>query len=150
LLLRGGDGEVRLSAGRFNARLKGGALDLMVLRGTASASEGSLPPMRAAERHSLLLTGGKPIVRPSSGDEIAATLAWQSGEILFLDEPLASAVDDYNRHLIRKIVIADPELGSIRVGGRFTSKDPAAFLQSLHTSLAIKVVISGNSVLLTR
>jgi transmembrane sensor len=141
-----------LSAGRFNARLKAGALDVMVLRGKAS-SKAQAPlsadaPIVADAYQTLLLTTGEPSVRTVSKQQVAATLAWQDGEILFQDEPLSVALEEYNRYLQGKIVIVDSSLGGIRVGGRFTSTDPSAFLEALEATLDIDArPVNGNYVL---
>ncbi|TNE42293.1 MAG: DUF4880 domain-containing protein [Sphingomonadales bacterium] len=142
-----------LSAGRFNARLKAGALDVLVLRGVAQAlpySAGKpVAQASAGQAQTLLMTDVAPSVRPVSGRQMAATLAWQDGEILFQDEPLSSAVEEYNRYLASKIVIMDSGLGGIRVGGRFTSADPSAFLTALRTTLDIDVQAANGSYFLT-
>lgn len=146
--------RARLSAGRFNARLKAGALDVMVLKGEAHGETQALhsaqPDNRAGAYHTLLLTSGTPSVRAASQQQMAETLAWQNGEILFQDEPLSAALDEYNRYLRNKIVIIDSDLAGIRVGGRFTSTDPSAFLDALRTSLDIEVQPADGNYLLTR
>lgn len=142
-----------LSPGRFNARLKAGALDIMVLRGSASvamhgAADGTA--RTAGPDQTLLMTDAAATVRPVSRRQMASTLAWQNGEILFQDEPLSAAVEEYNRYLSGKITIMDSSLGGIRVGGRFTTTDPSVFLAGLRTSLDIDVQESNGGYLLTR
>lgn len=142
-----------LSEGRFNARLKAGTLDVMVLSGVAQpggpSGRSSLRDA-AAKDQTLLLTDTAASVRPVSSQQVAATLAWQDGEILFQDEPLTSAVEEYNRYLSAKIVIMDTSLGGIRVGGRFTTTNPASFLEALREILDIDVQTTNENYLLTR
>ncbi|WP_165832353.1 FecR family protein [Caulobacter radicis] len=149
--LFGGNGEVRLLPGQYNARLKGKALDLMVLRGGVVSTRAAGIAQTAAPR-SILYTGGndQPLTRTASAEAVATALAWRDGEILFIDEPLSTAIEEYNRYLVRKILIVDPQLGGIRVGGRFTTKDPATFLTAIHTTLDIDVVATDANILLTR
>ena len=149
--LKGGSVGARLGPGRYNARLREGLLDLVVLRGEAipeGVAASSNAPVRGTV--ALTLTPERPLARPLSEQDIAATLAWRSGEILFVDEPLSSAIDEYNRHLVRKIVIADPMLGGLRVGGRFVADDPSAFLQALQTTMNVRVTPSEHAMLLSR
>lgn len=128
-----------LGEGRFNARLHQEALDLIVLRGRAAAwSERNGAPA-AHVRQRLLFTGAGPIVEPVSTDAVDAVLAWQGGEIVFADMPLAGAVAEYNRYLVRKIVIDDRAVGAVRVGGRFQSSDPTDFLHAVSTGLGLRV-----------
>lgn len=150
--LKGGPVGARLGPGRYNARLREGLLDLVVLKGEASAegvpASPSTTPVRGPA--ALALTPERPLARPLSEQDIAATLAWRSGEILFVDEPLASAVEEYNRHLVRKIVLADPQLGGLRVGGRFVAGDPSAFLRALEMTMDVRVTPSQQAMLLSR
>jgi transmembrane sensor len=60
--------------------------------------------------------------------------AWRRGEIVFQGAPLGAVVEDYNRYLTKKLVIADPELSKLRLGGRFTNSDPSDFLNTLSSS----------------
>ncbi len=136
-----------LGTGRFNARLRDKMLDLIVLRGEAAAlaSDASGAAQRRAKPYQRLsFTGAMPAVSPVSANSVEAALAWQSGDVLFVDTPLADAVAEYNRYLPHKIVIDDPAVGSIRVGGRFLSSDPSDFLQAVSASLGVRVRSSDN------
>ncbi|OYX46163.1 MAG: hypothetical protein B7Y97_13695 [Sphingomonas sp. 32-66-10] len=154
LLLEGEDVKISLTSGLFNARLMPGGIDVMVLRGEARSAgqvEGSDARPEAAGAYRMLsLTDAGPRISAASELQVAATLAWQSGEILFQDEPLSAAIGEYNRYLERKIVIADPALGAIRVGGRFTSTDPTIFFEALDATLDIQASPVDEGFLLTR
>ncbi|WP_206244823.1 FecR family protein [Novosphingobium terrae] len=143
--LHGEDRLAHLSAGRFNARLRGDMLDLMVMRGQADTAGAS-----AQSGHSLLISPHNAVARPFSTMQMATAMAWQQGEILFPDTTLGAAVEEYNRYLARKIVIVDPELAAIPVGGRFTSSDPAAFLRGISLGLGVHVATSDSGYFLTR
>jgi transmembrane sensor len=63
--------------------------------------------------------------------DLEETTAWQGGKLVFDDEPLAQAVARVNRYAERKITIADPAAGAIRVSGVFDVGDSNAFLESV-------------------
>lgn len=128
-----------LSDGRFNARLERDALDLLVLRGGASPEAAGGLQMRAEVYQRLRFGGAAAAVEPVSSAAVETALAWQSGDIVFVDTPLSQAAAEYNRYLLRKIVIEDGAVAEIRVGGRFVSSDPADFLQAISTSLGVRV-----------
>lgn len=144
-VLHGEAHAAQLSAGRFNARLRGDTLDLLVLRG--QARDGAV---QAGCGHSLWMAQGAALVRPASAMQVASTIAWQQGEILFQDVTLGTAVEEYNRYLERKIVIVDADLASIQVGGRFTSANPDAFLKAVSVGLDVHVSTSPSGYFLTR
>lgn len=152
LVLHAQDAAARLTPnGRYNVRVRGPLLDVAVLRGQASAMTGGAgAATHAMAAQTLLLTGGAALTRLTPEPELQAIEAWPRGEVAFENEPLSSAVEQYNRYLTRKLVIADPELGAVRVGGRFTSADPADFLRALSASLDIAARPAGDALILTR
>jgi len=147
--LHGERGGARLKPGRYNARLREDLLDLTILRGEAQI-EGPSGGEVIGKSNAVLLGSGAPLVRALSEPDIAETLAWRDGHILFVDEPLPAAVVEYNRHLVRKIIIADPRLKDLHVGGRFEARDPAGFLRALEAAMDVQVSISDREILLYR
>lgn len=146
--LHAGNTGARLAPGRYNARLRDALLDLTVVRGEAFPEAPGAASISGP--HVAVLTPERALVRTASSEELAAMGAWRSGELLFVDSPLAKAVEEYNRYLTRRMAIADPALGSIRVGGRFTATDPSAFLRALELTRGIEVTLSSHSVVLSQ
>ncbi|QJU60155.1 DUF4880 domain-containing protein [Sphingomonas sp. AP4-R1] len=146
--LKAGDCESILSAGRFCARLERDGLEVAVLGGSARMV-GTGGPKTALSRQILRIgpDGGTTL---RADDRIERALAWQGGEILFQDEPLAEAIADYNRYLTRKIVIVDPALADIRIGGRFTTSDPEPFLRGLRDGFGVSVSERDDGILLAQ
>jgi transmembrane sensor len=137
------DSAATLDPGRFNARLHGAALELIVLRGSAHSEQKGA---RAGAYQQLSFATARPMAAPVSREAVESVLAWQSGEVVFVDTPLADAVTEYNRYLPRQIVIDDPELAAVRIGGRFTSSDPADFLRAVSMGLGVRVRTASDAV----
>lgn len=150
-VVHGENRAVHLSEGRFNARLRGEALDLLVESGRARVvgHPGPLIDARGGVS-SVLVSPDASVVRRANAAQVDGITAWQHNEILFQDATLGSAVEEYNRFLPRKIVIVDRELASIPVGGRFVTSDPTAFLHAISSGLNIRVSQSPTAYLLTR
>lgn len=74
--------------------------------------------------------------------------SWRDDVVVIDGQTLAVAVDEYNRYLTRKIIIVDPELSGIRLGGRFSTRDPRDFLATLHTSFGIHVASAKDGTVL--
>ncbi len=144
--LRVGDVTADLTAGgQYNARMRGPVVDVTVLAGQARAAA-----VAASPAHNLTLTASGALSRAAAQPELTAIAAWRRGEVVFEDEPLSAAVEEYNRYLTRKLVVVDPELAATRVGGRFTSSDPADFLRALSASLGVTSRRAGEDVILIR
>lgn len=141
------------SNGRVNARLRGALVDLSVVSGNcrlsginasagASTQEG---PVMIPPAHAVVASTSETVLRPLADADVQALSAWPDGELVFQGQSLETAVGEYNRYLKRKIVIVDPSLNPIRLGGRFTSQDPSAFLEALHAGFGIQVIDDGSS-----
>ncbi len=153
MCLYAGGQRVVFDGGSVNARLRNGALDLLVLDGAArvrpSTSTGDAVTVRAGEA----VLAGDTIARTRvmSANDIEFVSAWQQRQVYFNGETLGAAVEEYNRYLPKKISIGDPSIQGIRLGGRFNTHDPADFLASLHDGFAINAIRTADgSIVLTR
>jgi transmembrane sensor len=82
--------------------------------------------------------------------EVERALSWHEGYLEFQETPLTEAVAEFNRYSIQRIVIDDPRLNSIRIGGRFRCTDVNAFLTLLGQGFPVAVTRDGNRVVLHR
>ena len=138
--------EASLSAGRFVARLIPRKVDLLILRGRAIVTDRDKGNVLVSAFEEANLSSGAPLLTLASAERISRVTAWQNGDIEFDDERLADAVEEYNRYLSRKIVIDDPRLADLRIGGRFASADPESFFQALALGLDVRVIENGQGV----
>ena len=76
--------------------------------------------------------------------ELEQQLSWQHGFLSFSGEPLKAVVREINRYTPITIEIADPELETLQVGGRFRVDDLEAMLDVLQTSFGIRVSRIGD------
>lgn len=147
---------VTVERGNLNARLRDAALDLSVFDGRCQIipgqTVGSFPaPAIITAGESALVADSTPRVRKNTEAEIEFTSGWRQDQLIFDGQTLAVAVDEYNRYLTNKITIVDSGLSGLRLGGRFKSRDPEDFLQSLRTSFGIHVATDDRgAVLLSR
>jgi transmembrane sensor len=72
-------------------------------------------------------------------------LAWRDGFVEFSDTPLTDAVAEMNRHGGRKIVIADPRVGALKISGRFKLGEPERFLRTVSMLLPVRAVRVGET-----
>jgi transmembrane sensor len=79
------------------------------------------------------------LVKEETAAEAEAELSWRQGYVVLHDTPIADAAAEFNRYNTRKIVIADPEVGEIRIGGNFRSTSTDAFVRLLADGFPIRV-----------
>ena len=92
------------------------------------------------------ITGGKKIVRLDPGEQLEASadgaqrvadvnvnriLSWQSGQLIFDNEPLASVVERISRYATTPVAVADVKTGALRMSGVFNTGDVAAFVEAV-------------------
>lgn len=138
-------GTFQLDPGVYNARLRGASCELAVLSGRGVLGERGrvFAPGEIA-----LATAGQASMRPRDSDLTRIT-AWQRDTLVLNGESLDYALAEMNRYLRNKIVIGDPDLSRLRIGGTFATTDADEFLQALRTSFGVRATAGadGNIVL---
>lgn len=93
---------------------------------------------------SALKPGGE-LVIPASGAaavlapaDLGRSLAWEGGELVFNDEPLARALERVNRYAENPIVLADPAAGQVRISGVFNAGDTTAFVEGVTAAFPVR------------
>ncbi|MBM0107487.1 FecR domain-containing protein [Steroidobacter sp. S1-65] len=142
--------EALLSAGVYNARFVDRMLDLTVVRGAAQLRAPPAKAIAVTAGQRLLAADGATALQSVSEQDLDAIEAWQRGEIVFQDTQLSAAVAEYNRYLQRKLMILDPAVGELRIGGRFNSADVSTFLRAIEITLRVTSVQSDGAVVLVR
>ena len=147
-----GPSSVTIRAGDVNARLRASALDLTVVAGDCEVTDdGASKTLPVKTGEGLLAGAGETRVRSVAASDLAFTTAWREDAVVIDGQTLGVAVEEYNRYLTNKIDIIDPEIAAIRIGGRFSTRDPKDFLNTLETSFGVHVSTASNgNVLLTK
>jgi transmembrane sensor len=81
-----------------------------------------------------------PRVQPANVQRVTA---WTIGQIMFDDEPLSSVVDRVNRYGGTQVVVADPEVGAMKISGVFNAGDTLGFVEIVTHYLPVKAVSEG-------
>ena len=101
------------------------------------------------QRAELPLAGNAaPVLAAMDQQAQERTFSWLQGRLIFDDERLATIVAEVSRYTAVKLTIA-PELGDIRLSGRFKTGDTEALLEALElarTDLAIHRDGAGDTV----
>jgi transmembrane sensor len=70
--------------------------------------------------------------------EVSQKLSWTEGRLWFERQRLADVVAEFNRYNRRQMVIADPAIADLRIGGGFEATDPESFIAALERTLGVK------------
>jgi transmembrane sensor len=157
-IVSAGRTAVRAVGTRFDVRRLGDSVEVTVDEGKVAVGE---PSLLASKGDLLtisipLLTAGQTAL--ASGDgvhlkqipkrEMARKLAWQNQMLEFDSDTLAEVAAQFNRYNVRQLVITDPSLSTLRIGGFFRPTNLDAFINVLQSDFGIRVNSDGNRLLL--
>jgi transmembrane sensor len=156
-LVHAGDAVVRAVGTAFEVRvLTDQHVDVVVNEGSvevqatapvpASLSPSTRPRAAAATTVRALNAGERLstasrdyAVTPITAQQLSSELAWREGAIIFDGEPLSDAIAEIERYTDARIVISDPQIAGLRVGGRFRTGDVQEFFDALQTALPVSI-----------
>lgn len=141
--------EILLTPGAYATRLVDEAPEVLVIDGGARLADAGPAPPTAHTGQTIKLAHGRPVELKAAKDVAAAT-AWRRGEIVFVGQTLGEAVVEYNRYLDRKLVVADPAVAAIRIGGRFDTVRPGPFLAALEQSFGLDTRSTDGGIVIER
>jgi transmembrane sensor len=148
---------VHLEGHRVDVTVEKGAVDLSDVESTRSAAgqtsteaaplTSNLGRLNAGEVGSFDSVSGHMEVRQMATLELRRRMAWQEGDLAFAGEPLSETVAQLNRYSTTRLVIGDPKLASLKMGGRFRIGDLDTVLDFLRTTFGIRArEVSGGTI----
>ena len=154
--VQAGESLVRAVGTAFKVRMHGKTdVEVLVTDGTVAVA----PVVAAISIHEPLpptlpkLTVGESArvkrdgldVQKVSHEEIAHKLAWRDGRLWFDRDRLSDAVAEFNRYNRRRLVVADPSIADLRIGGGFAATDPESFVAALERSFGVRAVLNSQA-----
>jgi transmembrane sensor len=101
------------------------------------AAAATVRALNAGER--LSTAGHDYVVTPITAQQLSSELAWREGAIIFDGEPLSVAIAEIERYTDARIIVSDPQIAAMRVGGRFRTGDVQEFFDALQTALPVSI-----------
>lgn len=128
---------------RFSVRRVAGEVRVVVTEGLVrleadAGADGRHRPTSLLPAGSTALAGRDGVVvRAGTVEQAERLLSWRDGFLTFQDTPLDAAAAEFNRYNARRIVIADPAIAAIRIGGNFRWSNADAFVRLLEQGFGI-------------
>ncbi|WP_293855679.1 FecR family protein [Steroidobacter sp.] len=123
---------------------------VMVLDQGARADPGRVPA-----RDIELAPGQQLKVAPAGKEEVILAdvqraIAWESGKLVFDDEPLAQIVTRVSRYSQQPVTVADAHTGALRMSGVFEAGDVTTFVETVKDYLDVEIEQRDGGFLLKR
>ena len=89
------------------------------------------------------------LVQQKRLSEVEEDLSWRRGFLFFHDVPLTEAVAEFNRYNREKIVIGNPAVAAVRIGGNFRATNVAGFVRLLQDGFSLHAERRDGQIVLT-
>lgn len=113
-----------------------------LLEMTVEAFPVNLPQLSAGQ--TATANGSGVSLKSLPKNDLARKLAWQNQMLVFDGDSLADVVSQFNRYNQRQLVILDPKLAALHIGGYFRPTNLDAFISVLQSDFGIRVHSDGN------
>jgi transmembrane sensor len=129
--------EIQVRGTRFNVyRKKSGEVVVTVLEGTVDVQElgqASARPAWKRELHAGERIVYRPIglIRDVHPTDALDSVKWRDGVLRLANEPLEDVLDELTRYTDRRIVIRDPRIAKLTIGGALPTRDVRAALKRI-------------------
>lgn len=157
-----GDRRVVAVGTQFSVRRDGDELRVLVAEGTVRLENTTSPAVNSLDAGGVhpdrvLLTAGtiaraeedSILIREQTVGQVEQLLSWRSGYLVFDNTPLSDAVAEFNRYNERQVVIDDPRIAAIAVGGNFRATNVEAFVRLISADNSIAATEDGSSIILS-
>ena len=134
-----GDTVTRAVGTRFTVRRRQDDVDVTVTEGVVAVRGAESPETRLSAGHGATIAQGTVTASALDGLGIARRTAWQDRMLELDGLTIGEAVAEFNRYRRTPIVISDPAIASLRVGGRFGLMESEQFLAALQSGFGITV-----------
>ncbi len=143
-----GTGSVQALGTAFSVHVRGSTVEVAVTDGNVQIrSAVSQTAQQAADNEPSLAQAGQMVeysqrsstVKNLPANELKRLLAWRTGMLIFKGETLASVIDEITRYGDQNIVIADPNIRHLEIGGRFKIGDTDSLLSVLELGFGNRV-----------
>lgn len=139
---------------KFSVLNSDGTVRVVVTEGlvevTGAGSVTSAPPTPVGAGSIAQAGEAGVVVQKLSVADAETSLSWRSGYIALRDTPLEDAVAELNRYNQKQIVIGDPELADLRVGGNVRTTNVSGFVQVLERGFPVRATDLGDRIVLQR
>ena len=103
----------------------------------------------AESGHVVVTKGRETLVVTKPGGDITNDLSWRQGLLVFNQQTLAEAADQFNRYNERQILVEGPAR-KIRIGGSFKADNVDVFVLLLHRGFGLAVNEQGDRIIVSR
>jgi transmembrane sensor len=142
-VVRAGETTITALGTEFSVRLDGDDVRVFVTEGRVRVERAGGPvsgaPAELVAGNVARSAGRGVVIQEKAIADVERYLSWRRGFLIFRDTPLAEAVAEFNRYSHQQLVIEDPSIAGIGIGGSFRSSNVEAFIRLLEEGLGLGI-----------
>ena len=141
---------------KFSVRRDGEQVQVVVAEGRVQVSpagnRGADAGSTAIITRNDTLTASNDVVEISHRTEqqVAGQLGWRQGKLILDQMTLAQAAREFNRYNRKQLIITDPAVAQIRIGGNFNVDNVDGFARLLQQGMGLRVDTAGDQIKIHR
>jgi transmembrane sensor len=140
---------------KFSVRRdNGGKVQVLVADGRVqvSATEGAANTTVITRNDSLTASGtsNDVAVRHNTEQQVASRLGWREGRVILDQMTLAQAAQEFNRYNRKQLIITDPSVAQLRIGGTFNVDNVDGFARLLQQGMGLRIETAGDIIKIHR
>jgi len=137
---------------KFRVRRDDARLEVALLEGEVrfDSSDSRVKPLSMKPGDVVIATAHSAAVMQQPKREIADSLGWRSGMIVFRHTTLGEAASEFNRYNAKKVVINDQSSAKLTINGTFQTGDIAAFADAAHSVFGLHVNTRNGETVISR
>lgn len=106
-------------------------------------------PVVAQAGHAVITKGGETLLLAKPDHDIANALSWRNGMLVFSQQTLAEAAEQFNRYNAKQILV-EGDARKIRIGGSFKADNVDVFALLLRRGFGLSVNDEGERIVVSR
>jgi transmembrane sensor len=135
---------------KFSVRRDGDRVEVAVIEGRVRVEDSGqsqpVSPTIVTRGDIVVAEGESTLVAVKSVERVTEELSWRTGRLTFDQATLGEAVAEFNRYNHKQLVIVDPEVAALRIGGSFEAENIQAFTRLLQRGFSLKIEEDGDVV----
>ena len=148
-VVEAGTSRITVLGTRFVVRREGDVVQVAVVEGKVRVAQAGQQAVLLANDTVLadarLITTGR-----KTPAQLAHLLSWREGRLVIDQLTLAQAAQEFNRYNHRKLVIADPALSGMVIGGSFAPENIDGFARLLQQGFGLRVDSRADQIIISR
>jgi transmembrane sensor len=142
-VVEAGDSRITVLGTKFSVRRDADHVDVVVVDGRVQVSEvgsGAQAGTTVVTKNDVVVASrDQMVVTKKTAEQVLDQLGWRQGKLVLDQMTLKQAAIEFNRYNRKKLVIDDPAVENIRIGGSFNVDNVEGFAHLLHEGFGVKV-----------